>query len=161
MLQHSARRAGGDIMVRKFFILLLLASGPAWAGNAGNFAGSWTIANAKLAPWADPKNRLPDTGERASLVGHAVVIGAKTITGPKQVACPDPSYAVKSYGPDMLFQGGLKNPAKDAAALGFKGKTIAVLETGCENEVDWHMNDAGQLEFGLNDYVYVLTRAKK
>lgn len=148
-------------MVRKFFFVLLLASGSAWAGSVGNFAGNWTIANATLAPWVDPKNPLPDNGERASLVGHAVVIGAKAITGPKQVACRDPHYAVKSYAPDMLFQGGLKNPAKDAAALGFKGKTVAVLETGCENEVDWHMNDAGQLEFGLNDYVYVLSRVAK
>ena len=149
-------------MTRRIFALALAgvacAASPALAGSAGNFIGTWTIANAKLAPWADPKNPLPDNGERASLVNHAVVIGAKTITGPKAVACPDPHYAIKSYTPDMLFQGGLKNPAADAPALGFKGKTVPVLETGCGNEIDWHMNDAGQIEFGLNDYVYTLVK---
>jgi hypothetical protein len=152
-------------VVRNLFVLTLLAgvvcAAPAFAGSAGSFAGNWTISAAKLAPWADPKNPLPDTGERASLVGKPVVIGAKTITGPHQVACPDPHYAIKSYTTDMLFQGGLKNPGKDAPALGFNGKTVPVLETGCENEVDWHMTDAGTLEFGLNDYVYTLTKTTK
>jgi hypothetical protein len=149
-------------IVNKFFVLILVGASfgavPAWAGSAGSFAGGWTIASAKLAPWADSKNPLPDSGERATLVNHTVVIGTKAITGPKQVACPDPHYELKSYTTDMLFQGGLKNPAKDAPALGFKGKAVPVLETGCENEIDWHMTDIGTLEFGLNDYLYTLTR---
>jgi hypothetical protein len=144
--------------MRKFFTFLLLVSTPAWAGSAGHFAGTWTITSAKTAPWADPKNPLPDNGERASLIGKTVVIGAKTIVGPKQVACSDPHYVVKQYPPDMLFQGGLKNAATDAPALGFKGKTSPALETGCENEVDWHMADDGSVEFGLNDFVYILQK---
>jgi hypothetical protein len=163
MLQAGA--SGNEGGMKRELFSLTLAGGIAFAasasaGSAGQFAGSWTIASAKLAPWADPKNPLPDTGERASLVGKPVVIGAKTITGPHQVSCPDPHYAIKSYTTDMLFQGGLKNPGKDAPALGFKGKAVPVLETGCENEVDWHMADDGSLEFGLNDYVYVLTKKK-
>lgn len=148
--------------MNKFFVLILVCvsfgAKPAWAGSAGSFAGTWIIASAKLAPWADPKNPLPDERERASLVNHIVVIGTKAITGPKQVACPDPRYELKSYTTDMLFQGGLKNPANDAPTLGFKGNAVPVLETGCENEIDWHMTDTGTLEFGLNDYVYILTR---
>jgi hypothetical protein len=144
--------------MRKFIVLLVLASTPAWAGSAGQFAGTWTISSAQTAPWADPKNPVADNGERASLTGKMVVIGAKSIAGPKQVACPDPHYEVSSFTPDMLFQGTLK--PKDAPALGFKGKNIPVLETGCEVEIDWHMADDGRLEFGLNDYVYFLTRKK-
>jgi hypothetical protein len=163
MLEANASHIGG-IMIRGFFIIFSLSAivgaAPAYAGSAGPFAGVWTISTATLGPWADPKNPLPDNGERASLIGHSVTIGAKSITGPRQVACPDPHYEVKTWGPDMLFQGTLKNPAQDAAALGFKGKTSKSLETGCETEIDWHMNDAGQLEFGLNDYVYTLTKAK-
>ncbi len=151
-------------MKRELFILTLAGAvafaASAWAGSAGPFAGSWTISSAKLAPWADPK-RPPDTAERDGLVGKPVVIGAKTITGPRQVSCPDPHYAIKHYTTDMLFQGTLTNPGTQAPALGFKGKTVPVLETGCENEVDWHMADGGSLEFGLNDYVYVLTRKTK
>lgn len=128
------------------------------AGSPGQFAGNWIIANAVSAPWADPKQPLPDTSERASLVGKDVTIGPKTITGPRQVACPDPNYEIKDYTTDMLFQGTLTDPARQASALGFKGKTVKVLETGCENEVDWHMADNGMIEFGLNDYVYVLKK---
>lgn len=146
--------------MRKFLVLMLLVSTPAWAGSAGEFAGTWVISSAKTAPWDDPKNPMPNNGERASLVGKTVVIGAKAITGPRQIACPDPHYAVKPYPQDMLFQGSLPHPATDAPALGFKGKTSPALETGCEIEIDWHMNDAGQIAFGLNDVVYFLTRKK-
>ncbi|HEX3809821.1 MAG TPA: hypothetical protein VHW02_08960 [Rhizomicrobium sp.] len=131
------------------------------AGNPGAFAGDWTITAAKTAPWADPAHPLADNGERASLLNSTVVISANKITGLKQVACPDPHYDIKTYAPDMLFQGGLQHPATDAPALGFKGNAVKVLETDCENEVDWHMADNGTLEFGLNDYVYVLTKKTK
>ncbi|HEX4535217.1 MAG TPA: hypothetical protein VH000_13360 [Rhizomicrobium sp.] len=139
-----------------------LAGGNAMAaGNPGAFAGNWTITAAKTAPWADPAHPVADDGERAALLNGGVVITAKKITGPKQVACSDPHYGIKTYTPDMLFQGGLKTPATDAPALGFKSNAIKVLETGCENEIDWQMADDGSLEFGLNDYVYVLTKKAK
>jgi hypothetical protein len=154
-----------NIVTRNLFILVLLGAAvgaaPAYAGSAGAFAGTWTVSGAASAPWADPKNPMPDNGERAAIVGHTITIGAKAITGPRQVACSDPHYEIKTYTTDMLFQSTLKNPAKDASALGFKGKTSKALETGCEIEIDWHMNDAGQLEFGLNDTVYTLTKKAK
>jgi hypothetical protein len=103
---------------------------------------------------------MPAADERARLVGQTVVIGPKAINGPEQVACAHPNYAVKDYTPDMLFQGSLKDPVRDAPALGFKGKSIPVLEPGCANEIDWHMVDDGDVEFGLNDVVYVLSRKK-
>jgi hypothetical protein len=69
-------------------------------------------------------------------------------------------YEIKSHAPDMLFQGGLTDPPKQAAALGFKGTAITTLETGCASELDFHMVDADIVLFGLNDRIYTLTRSK-
>lgn len=44
--------------------------------------------------------------------------------------------------------------------LGFKGASIKTLETGCANEIDFHMVDADTALFGLNDRIYTLTRRK-
>ena len=48
------------------------------------------------------------------------------------------------------------DPNKIAASLGFTGKTIKTLETGCE--IDFHFVDAATVEIGLNDYVYTLKK---
>jgi len=65
----------------------------------------------------------------------------------------------------MLFQGAFEemqsrnksvDPDKLAASLGFTGKKIRTLETGCE--IDFHFVDAATAEVGLNDYVYTLKK---
>jgi uncharacterized phage infection (PIP) family protein YhgE len=65
----------------------------------------------------------------------------------------------------MLFQGAFEemqsknkafDPNKLAASLGFAGKTVKTLETGCE--IDFHFVDAATAEIGLNDYVYTLKK---
>ena len=133
----------------------LLGGSPASAQDA--FAGSWTISKAAPAPWAE-KAPAPDA-ELRLLVGKTVTFLKDRIDGPKPVRCPKLAYQVKDYTPDMLFQGTLsKDPDKQAAALGFKGQTIKTLETGCANELDFHMVDGGTVLFGLNDRVYTLTR---
>ena len=48
------------------------------------------------------------------------------------------------------------DPDKIAATLGFTGKSIKTLETGCE--FDFHFVDATTVEIGLNDYVYTLKK---
>ena len=48
------------------------------------------------------------------------------------------------------------DPDKLAASLGFAGKTIKMLETGCE--IDFQFVDAATAEVGLNDTVYTLTK---
>ena len=79
---------------------------------------------------------------------------------PKPLLCRKLKYKVTSYTPDMLFQGSLTAPDKQAAALGFKDSAIKTLETGCEAEIDFHMVDAMTVLFGLNDRVYTMTRRK-
>jgi len=130
------------------------------------YLGSWKIDSAKVAPWADA-NRKPDAAEMKSLVGKTITIQPWGISGPRQLACKDPKYAVKDYPADMLFQGAFDemrrrdksaDPAKLAAGLGFKGSSWKTVETGCGNELDFHFIDASTFAFGLNDYVYILKK---
>jgi len=120
------------------------------------FAGSWIIGKSDRAPWAD--TAAPSDAEARALAGKAVKILPGRIEGPKPLGCGKAKYEVKNYTPDMLFQGGLTAPDRQAAALGFKGASITTLETGCASEIDFHMVDADTLLFGLNDRVYTLRR---
>ena len=129
------------------------------------YLGTWKIASAAVAPWADPPR--PDTSEMKSLVGKTIVIRLKEIVGPKALSCQGPKYRVKFYPADWLFQGAFgemhaRNPSADpvkiAAALGFQGSSWKTLETGCGNELDFHFVDSMTAEFGLNDYVYTLKK---
>jgi hypothetical protein len=45
---------------------------------------------------------------------------------------------------------------RSSASLGFAGKSIKTLETGCE--IDFHFVDDATAEIGLNDHVYTLKK---
>lgn len=130
------------------------------------YLGTWKIASAVQAPWADPLHK-DDEAEMKSLVGKTVVFKAAEIAGPRQVACKGPHYQVKDYPADMLFQGAFDemrrkdrkaDPEKLAAKLGFKGKSWKTLETGCATELDFHFINPSTTTFGLNNYVYTLKK---
>ena len=127
------------------------------------YVGSWTFTTAVVAPWADP-HRKPDDIERA-LMGKAVVVKVREISGPRPFACAKPQYKVTDYGPDMIFQGAFDemqradkkaDPKTLAASLGFSDARIRTLETGCE--IDVHFVDDATAEVGLSDYVYTLKK---
>lgn len=144
--------------------IIVAASGsPAKAADA-SYIGTWKLAGAVVAPWADPK-RKPDSTEMTRLVGKTIVFQAKQIAGPPPFACKAPHYQESDFTADMLFQGAFEemqsknksvDPDKLAASLGFAGKKIKTLETGCE--MDFHFVDAATAEIGLNDYVYTLKK---
>ena len=140
---------------------MLLAASMAFAAEPF-YLGTWRIASATVAPWWTEQEK-PDPSEAKVLVGKTFSIGPKSIAGPRQVACPDPRYAVKDYPADMLFQGGFGemhekdksvDPAKIAAALGFRGASWKTLETGCATELDFHFIDPTTGAFALNNYIY-------
>jgi len=144
----------------------LATGGVTPATAAGDsFLGNWTISKAVVAPWADPGAK-PSAAEMKALMGKTVSFKNGQIVGPGILACSGPTYDLNDGGPDMLFQGALtqksdgstQDPAKPAADLGFHGSTIKTLQTGCENEIDYHFVDDATLEFGLNDYVYTMTK---
>ena len=128
------------------------------------YVGSWTVATAVVAPWADA-HRKPDSAEQARQLGKTVVFKAKEIAGPRPFACARPQYKVTDYGADMIFQGAFDemqhsskkaDPKALAASLGFTGAKIRTLETGCE--IDFHFVDDTTAEAGLNNYVYTLKK---
>lgn len=144
--------------------LLLTPVRPVAAAEV-SYLGNWTIDKAVVAPWADPAAKPSET-EMKSLMGKTVTFKKDRIVGPGILACSGPTYELSVGGPEMLFQGALtqkqdgseQDPAKPAEALGFHGANIKTLQTGCENELDYHFVDDDTVEFGLNDYVYTLKR---
>ena len=134
----------------------VLATLPGQAADR-SFMGTWTIAASQAAPWADAGER-PVASDLRALMGKSVTFSADRIVAPRPLACAKPHYLMKSYPPDMLFQGTLKDPPRDAGALGFAGERIPTLETGCEGALDFHFVGRDKAMFGLNNRVYVLTR---
>jgi hypothetical protein len=137
--------------------------GPARSAEPG-YMGIWKIASAVTAPWADPTQK-PDNVEHARLLGKTIVFNAKEIAGPPPFACRAPHYKESDFTADMIFQGAFEemqsknksvDPDRLATSLGFMGKNIKTLETGCE--MDFHFVDAVTAEIGLNDTVYTLKK---
>ena len=149
-----------------FFAVLCLRVAAYTAADAADpsYLGTWKIAGAAVAPWSTPQ-RKPDAGERARLMGKTVVFKSMAIAGPQPFACQGPHYKLSDYTADLLFQGAFDemrrqdkavDPDKIAAGLGFTGKVIRTLETGCE--FDFHFVNATTAQVGLNDYVYTLKK---
>jgi hypothetical protein len=116
------------------------------------------------APWADPTQK-PDRTEQARLLGKTIVFKAREIDGPPPFACKAPHYKESDFSADMIFQGAFEemhskdksaDPDRLATSLGFLGRNIKTLETGCE--MDFHFVDAVTAEIGLNDKVYTLKK---
>jgi hypothetical protein len=144
-------------------VTVIAASGPAKASDA-SYLGTWKLTAAVVAPWSDPK-RKPVSAETTRLIGKTILFQARQIAGPPPFACKAPHYQESDFSADMLFQGAFEqmrssdksvDPHKLAASLGFAGKKIRTLETGCE--MDFHFLDAATAEIGLNDYVYTLSK---
>jgi len=146
--------------------LVHVATLPSRADNA--LIGKWTIAKADPAPWSDEANYPPNRKEAPKFLGKHVIFEAKQIKGPDLLACAGPNYEMKAYTADMLFQGQLgefeqrggKKAEDSATALGFKTRPIQTLETGCEGAIDFHMSDADDAAFALNNMIYWLKRDK-
>lgn len=151
-------------VVACFVTIIVAATGSAAKAADTFYIGTWKLSGAAVAPWADPKQK-PDSAEPSRLIGKTIVFQAKQIAGPAPFACKTPHYRESDFTADMLFQGAFEemqsknksiDPGKLATSLGFTGKTIKALETGCE--IDFHFVDAATAEIGLNDYVYTLKK---
>ena len=147
-------------------VLISFIASSAWCADPF-YVASWKISSASVAPWWSNASQKPDAAESKALVGQTVVLQAKSITGPRQVACKTTHYAFKDYPADMLFQGMFgemqrrdrsADPAKAAASVGFRGTKWKTLETGCANELELHFIDGRTAAFGLNNYIYILKR---
>ena len=141
----------------------IAVGGPTRAADAF-YIGTWKISAAVAAPWADPKQKS-DSAEQARLLNKTIVFKLKEIAGPPPFACKAAHYKESDFSADMLFQGAFDemrsnnksvDPDNLAASLGFIGKRIKTLETGCE--LDFHFIDETTAETGLNNTVYTLRK---
>ncbi len=128
---------------------------------ANPFFGSWEIIGAKIAPWWDGKGEEPAPDPAMT----KFTLGANASTGPDFVACAKPQYATNIRPERGLFEGGLPDPVKDAAALGFKDSSITVLSFSCaENNrdvsLDFPMIDDDTIALGLDNVIYTFKRVR-
>ena len=128
--------------------------------------GTWTITRAEAAPWADGKPDLPNWKAMPDYVGKRVTFAAGQIDGPPLLACAKPKYEMMDFPAAGLFQGGLgtledsggKKAEPTATALGFASRPIKTLMTGCEHSIDYHMSDANNAAFALDNMIFWLKR---
>ena len=140
--------------------LALLVSLSASAAERSAFLGAWLISSSQPAPWARP-GEPPVQSDISRLIGKRVVFAANRIDAPSPLACAGPHYEIKTYTPDLLFQGNLTDPDKQAVALGYRIPQIMTLETGCSGPIDFHFVDANTAMFALNNRLYRMERAAR
>lgn len=147
--------------LKAFFAAAALFAGCAVA-DAQDLAPSpvgatFVIRDSQKAPWATGAAGDEDANSRA-LNGKTIAFTSKAIDAPQPMACRKPRYERVAVEPEGLFQGVLKAPAKDAAALGYKIGGIPSLLTGCA--VDYHFLDADHALFALDNRLYRIERVK-
>ena len=123
----------------------------------GAYSGTWTVNSWKPAPWlsaADAKTVKPST----SLIGKTITFTKAKIIAPQPIACSGPKYEIKTVAFDMLFEGGLKKPASEAPALGFKAP-VKTLMPGCDME--FHSIDDNTAKFALDNVIFTMTKKPK
>ena len=127
------------------------------------FAGGWAVTDAQPAPWVDGSaENQPDIDDA---IRHGrFTFGKDSVEGPPPFNCRKVQYTVSEVGPDYLFEGGLTDPAKQAAALGFTSDKIVSLNMGCissdaDIEMDFDLVDRDTAVFALNNVIYRMVRA--
>ena len=128
------------------------------------FYGSWQVTDAAVASFYGGEGAKPAADPE--LIGKTILFAPSNVSGSKVLACPKTVYSAAKVPTDFLFEGNLKNPVKDAAALGFKGEEIVSLSEGCDTkdgdlEFDFPMVDQDTILLGLNNMIYKLKRIAK
>ncbi len=128
------------------------------------YIGTWQFTAAQPAPWtgAQPGH---DSATRARFLGQKIVFSSKAVAGPSPFGCRHPRYALTDLTTGLLFGGVIDamrakdktvDPDKLAAGLGYKGRIVRTLETGCAFDV--YFVDASTAQVGLGNTVYTLTK---
>lgn len=135
------------------------ASGPDAITPHNPLFGEWEMTAARIAPWWDGKGDEPAPNPA---MAHISFSAAKS-TGSPLVACDKPHYAVNLVPQRGLFEGNLPEPAKDAAAIGFKDSSVSVISFSCEANdrdvsLDFPMIDDDSIALGLDNVVYTYKR---
>jgi hypothetical protein len=130
----------------------------------GEFAGAWKVMEAKPAPWVD-ESRMHQPNSDPALSHAQIVFRKKSVDGPQPIGCRKVQYMRSAVEPEELFQGGLTDPAAQAAALGFPDSRIESLNVGClrsdaDLEMDFAMVGHNTILFALNNVIYRMKRVR-
>ena len=141
--------------------LLALLSGVRPAAAQEMFTGTWAVVEAQPAPWVDTPGSAPPVNE--AMRQGRITLAADRVDGPPPLGCAQPRYEIVRAGPDYLFQGGLSDPAKQAAALGFGAGEIVHLSLACVRDdadigMDFSLVDEDTALFALDNIIYRMVR---
>lgn len=137
-----------------------LVAGPACAQEM--FAGTWQVTDAQPAPWVDGSSSTqPDVNE--AMRAGRITFAKDRVDGPPPLGCDRARYETNDVGPDYLFQGGLADPARQAAALGFTSDRIVALSMSCIRDdadigMDFALVDDNTAMFALDNVIYTMVR---
>jgi hypothetical protein len=125
------------------------------------FLGHWRQSAVVIAPWWNGKGDRPEADPE--FAEKDTVLMATSSSGPGIVHCEEAVYSPTSLPLDSLFEGNLKDPAKDAAKLGITGSDIPTMLQGCKSstgdlELLFHLTEPDTLMLGLNNMIYTLKR---
>jgi hypothetical protein len=154
--------AGGRTLVIAAGALLALLPEIGPAAAQVMFAGTWVVDGAQPAPWVDGSSGAQPVVNDAMRQGR-ITFAADRVDGPPPLGCAQVRYDVVRAGPEYLFQGGLADPAAQAAALGFGGGEIVHLNLGCVRDdadigMDFSLIDADTAVFALDNVIYRMVR---
>jgi len=140
----------------------LLGSAPALAQDV--FAGTWVVNDDQPAPWVDGTAQNQPDFDQAIRHGK-FTFTKESVAGPPPFNCKKVQYTLSEVGPDYLFEGGLTDPVKQAAALGFTSQKIVSLNMGCVSndadiEMDFDLVDHDTAMFALDNVIYTMVRTR-
>jgi len=131
-----------------------------------SFMGRWLIERVESAPWVAA--RTPANSAIANLyVGKTVTFEENRIDGPELLTCANPKYNFVEVPAEGLFQGGLAQSDADTAKaqaaaekLGFETQPVQTVTTGCEHDIAFHLRNAEQAAFALDNMIFWMKRAR-
>jgi hypothetical protein len=134
---------------------------PGLADGPEPFAGSWDVVDVQPAPWVESGQEFPVNEEIAK---GRITFMAKSVQAPDFLNCDNASFELTTVPPEFLFQGGLTDPATQAAALGYKGGEIHNLAMSCisstaDISMDFSMIADGVIVFALDNSIFRMERA--
>ena len=143
---------------------LLLGSGLSVAASIASVTspqapeGVFRVSRGLPAPWLE---RTLPASDLTAWIGKPVIFDATTFSNPAFPSCGHASYEIDMRPPEMLFQGVLPAPAKDAAArLALTRDSVASVTVTCDAGLfDLHWATPDALLLALDNVIWVLDRS--
>jgi hypothetical protein len=148
-------------MVTRRLLPLAFAVCAAWQPAAAQHpAGTWRIAEARMAPWAASRHGpLPNTALR----GRTIEFTEHRVAAPQPLGCARGTYEYVVTPAEGLFQGVLGETAAEAArALGIRALPVLTLQVTCDaGRFDYHFVARDTLLTALDDVVWTLVPVRQ